>query len=354
MSITSVVTVVALLVPLNLIAGPEFPSDSRKSHPFCIAGPGDTILMAYRVGRSNSVQLARSTDTGLTWEVLSTVDCFDPLHYHGGHMTLMSDDSILMVVENRDFQRGWIRSVDGGRTWSDFILIPLEWKFPVYTYGPIYEMSDGRWAYAAYAQQNWPKENRFRPNQDVRMDADALIIWSQDEGKTWGDPISIPDPRDGNINLSEIALLEYEPGKFLAAIRSDDAYRIDDNKVAGFDGFYFSRSDDGQTWSTPQPLGDMGRQPHFHRIGDTFVLSYRQYAPWDGTGYATLRFSRDGLTWSRPFRVRRDVQDGPNLVQSHGQVIAFNQLYPVADFPVRQVIEIPDESRWFLSAIVKP
>lgn len=355
MLMRNVVAITAVLVPLSAIAvEAEFPLGIQHGYPFCIAGPDDTILMAYRIGKTNQVEVARSADTGLTWEVLSQVNCFDPVHYFGGHMTRMSDDSIVMVVKDRDLRLGWIRSTDGGRSWSEFVHIPLEWKFKVFAFGPLYEMSDGRWAYATYAQNDRPKSEGPFPMTTARADADSLIVWSEDQGKTWSEPISIPDPEDGNNSLNEIALLEYKPGKFLAAMRTDETFRRDDNKIAGFCGFYFSRSNDGINWSEPQPTGDIGRQPHFYRIGETFVLAYRQYAPYDRTGYATIRFSRNGLTWSRPFRIHRGVQDGPNIVQAGGLVVAFNQLAPTAEFPTRQVIEIPDEREWFLSPIVKP
>ena len=60
------------------------------------------------------------------------------------------------------------------------------------------------------------------------------------------------------------------PRNLVAAIRSDDV------ENGGFDGFYFSRSHDGLTWSVPKPVGDMGRQPHFFRLGNCLALTYRQ------------------------------------------------------------------------------
>ena len=63
----TVLVIIALLVPLlSQGAEPEFPPGIRHGYPFCIAGPNDTILMSYRVEKTTKVELARSSDAGLT------------------------------------------------------------------------------------------------------------------------------------------------------------------------------------------------------------------------------------------------------------------------------------------------
>ena len=108
--------------------------------------------------------------------------------------------------------------------------------------GPLYEVSDGRWAVCAYA---W----------DGAADGDALVIWSEDLGKSWGDPIAFPAATDRNRSMTEVALVELGPGSFLAAIRSDTS------ENGGFDGFYFSRSADGVKWSAGNRISTVSAKP---------------------------------------------------------------------------------------------
>ena len=317
-------TIVLCLMMSWLMADEPTPQFPPGQGGFWMAGPDGLIFMGF------ARQLARSDDAGLTWQIVSQLPC------QFNDFRLFSDGSIVVTGSRKEQRTGWTRSRDEGKTWSEFTPIPIEWDFRTRNYGPIYEMSDGRWAYAPYAETN--KHDR----------TNSLILWSDDQGTTWSQPIAFPEPIDGNQGKTEVALLEYQPGKLIAALRTDDT------DPGGFDGGYFSLSDDGYHWSVPKPIGDRIRQPHFYHIGNVFCLTYRQYAPWDGTGYATVRFSENGTSWSQPFRIRRSVQDGPNLVLSHGKVLAFNTLYPQNDVRTRQEIAIPNPSEWFLSPIRKP
>ena len=326
---TSVAMIVLVAVMLAADAAappaqPQFPASSVGG--FWIEGPDDTILMAHH-DSSGPPQLAESTDLGLTWRAVAALP-------DAGPMTRLADGSLVMVTNAPGIGRAWIRSPDHGRSWSGPTPIPVEFRNRVYSWGPIVETSDGRWAYCPYAQNG-------------NLDADALILWSSDRGRTWGEAIAFPTPVDGNKGLTEVALVQLGANVLLAAIRSDDV------KNGGVDGFYFSRSQDGVSWSAPEPVGDMGRQPHFFRLADCWALTYRQWIPERRTNFSAVRFSRDGGQWSRPYRIQEGVQDGACLIEVEGQVIAFNQLYPQAAIRTRRVIRIPDESDWFSSPEAK-
>ena len=326
---TSVAMIVLVAVMLAADAAappaqPQFPASSIGG--FWIEGPDDTILMAHH-DSIGSPQVVESADLGLTWRGVAALPNVGP-------MTRLADGSLLMVAPAPKIGLAWVRSVDHGRSWSDPTPIPIEFRNRVYSWGPIVETSDGRWAYCPYAQNG-------------NLDADALIVWSSDRGVTWGKPIAFPTPVDGNKGLTEVALVELGPNDLLAAIRSDDV------ENGGFDGFYFSRSKDGVNWSTPEPVGDMGRQPHFFRLADCWALTYRQWIPSRRTNFSAVRFSHDGLKWSRPYRIQEGVQDGACLVQVRGQVIAFNQRYPQAKERTRLVIRVPNSGDWFESSTSK-
>jgi hypothetical protein len=128
-------------------------------------------------------------------------------------------------------------------------------------------------------------------------------------------------------------VLQAGPGRYVAAIRADDT-------VGAWDGFYFSRSTDGLRWSAPEPFGDVGREPLVWRVDDQWVLTYRQYVQAERTQYSAVRLSRDGMNWSRPYRIESGVDSGATLLQVGDELIALNQRYPDRRKITRHVIDL--------------
>jgi hypothetical protein len=293
------------------------------SWPTWIEGPNDTILMSFNA--EGKVHIATSRDEGQSWEVASTIQVEEST-ISGGYFTRLSEETLLLTI-TRDEPRqvGWIRSDDHGQTWSEPTpILPLVPH--LYPYGPILVMPDGRWAYCPYYQR---EQEEFR----------ALLVWSGDQGKTWSEPIAFPTPTDGNQGLTECTVVQTGPGRYLAAIRGDEGPGNPD----AFDGFYFSRSENGLQWSAPEPLNERGRMPLFYRIGDSWVLAYRQYDFPQRTQHSVLRFSREGQEWSEPLIIESGVNAGPQLVQVQGKILAFNTLYPETATLTRHEVNIPDE-----------
>ena len=293
-----------------------------------ITGKHGKILMSYgNFPADDKIRLAESTDAGKSWRVFTT------LPYSAGYayMTRLADDSLVMVVYNgwayptnslRDL--GWIRSTDEGRTWSE--PTPIGVNVPsLYPWGPILEMPDGRWAYCPYSEKV--------DDEGVHLRTRCLLVWSEDRGRTWSDGIEFSTTADGNQGLTEGAVLQTGPHQFFAALRTDDT-------VDCWDGFYWSRSTDGLNWSVPESFGDVGREPLFYRIGDYWVLTYRQYVQEDGKQYSALRFSRDGVVWSDPVHIGEGVDSGACLVQVGDQLIAMNHEYPQRKKITRRVIDL--------------
>jgi hypothetical protein len=311
------------------------PTDGRGSpNPTWIEGPDDTILMAYGYNfpGDNKVRVASSSDAGLSWEEIATLTGYTTLDSPYNYLSRRADGSLAMVVVRGPHESiGWVHSLNHGRTWSEFHPIPVDSPpgYIVYTYGPIKEMSDGRWVFCPYMRKGVGEQ---------QVDGNGLVLWSDDRGKTWGKPIPFPRPKDGNVGCAETAVLQLDKNRYLAAIRSDDIKN-------GFDGFYLSRSEDGRSWSVPAPLEDIGRMPLFYRIGDYWALAYRQFVPADKAQYSVVRLSRDGGKWSKPLRIEKGVDRGPFLVQVKGKVIAMNDRYPGREHLTRHVIDIAELAR---------
>jgi len=289
--------------------------DAVGPWPTWIVGPDNTILMSFV--HDGKVHIASSQDTGRSWQVVSSVELAGK-QIEGwccGYFTRISETTLLMKIGERE-ESYWVRSDDNGRTWSQ--PTPILSGFYAST-APIRVMSDGRWATAFYFQK---KDNGYN----------ACILWSDDQGQTWSEPIEFPTPTDGNKALHESDIIELSPNNYVAAIRADDT-------VAGsWDGFYLSWSNDGLNWSVPvstsgaapPSLCERGRMPRLYRVGNLWALCYRLWDPALGIQHSAIRFSRDGREWSPPMITpySASVNAAPFIVQVNGRILAFNDRYP--------------------------
>lgn len=293
--------------------------------PAWVEGKSGSILRA--IAFDGRILVERSTDAGLTWMKYSSIDSHSGSLFPG-YLSRASDGSILFTLNSTTGSRhvSWIRSSDGGLTWSDPVLIMSlpEHYFP---YGPIIALPDGRWAYCPYYENHAVTPWEARP----------VVMWSSDQGRTWSQPASFPAPDDGNQGLTECAVTQLEAGKYVAAIRADEAPGNDN----AFDGFYLSYSDDGTNWSKPQSLRERGRMPLFYRIGNLWALTYRIYDVAAGLPRSAVRFSRNGTKWSDPVILESGVDAGAQLVQVKGKTVAFNTRYPDRQTQTRILLKVP-------------
>jgi len=279
--------------------------DSPGPWPTWLEGPDNTILMSFVL--DGEVHIASSQDVGRSWQVYATIQTegkgFAPCI--SGYFTRLSETTLLLRVY-ADTHSYWVRSDDNGRTWSQSISVVAGIGGGT---APIRVMSDGRWAAA---------HDRRRADGGY----DACVLWSSDQGQTWGEPITFPTPVDGNKCISENDIVELGPNSYVAAIRADEGME------GSWDGFYLSWSNDGLEWSAPVPLGDRGRMPLFYRVGNLWALCYRLYDAALGIQHSAIRFSRDGKDWSPPMLIEHGVNAAPFIVQVDRRIIAFNTRYP--------------------------
>lgn len=189
------------------------------------------------------------------------------------------------------------RSSDGGVTWS-----VDKQAFPetapdgasLIPFGTVVRARDGLrvTAYSAFTK-----------------DPGAYVIRSDDDGRTWKDPVRIQTP----LRINETTLWSDGQGNLLAAARER---RLE----------IFRSADDGKTWShvgaASEPRGIPG---HLLLLNDGRLLVSHGNREKDNEG-VDVRVSEDGgKTWSKPVRVADFVgYDGgyPSSVQrDDGQVV---------------------------------
>lgn len=120
-------------------------------------------------------------------------------------------------------------STDGGRSWG-----PIDTLFDqagTFVRQPIVVLPDGAWACPVFLCRTQPGE-RWVGNDDI-----SAVMISEDQGRTWSRH-DVPD----SIGCVHMNVQTLADGSLLALYRSRWA-----------DHIYASRSQDGRTWSAPQP-----------------------------------------------------------------------------------------------------
>lgn len=170
------------------------------------------------------------------------------------------------------------RSTDGGRTWQRTFAV----RAPAGTQSiiPFGDIVQGPRNILAAAVYSWTIP------QSSPEKSTAYLLFSKDDGNTWGDDVVI-----ATTDYNETALLRLKSGRWLAVIRTARDAHLD----------LFTSSDEGRTWSLDGPVTLPRQHPaHLLELSDGRVLmtyGIRERNHY-GVGY---RVSDDqGRTWGAP------------------------------------------------------
>lgn len=156
-------------VPVNSPHGPIALNDGRLLYPGVALWTPD-----------RKVRVCQSTDDGVTWEWIADIPTRpgdNPLEYHELHGVEAADGTLICHIRNHNAPNAretlQCESTDGGLTWT----VPHEigvWGLPSH----LLRLKDGR-LLMSYGYRRKPFGNQARI--------------SEDNGKTWGDPITLSD-----------------------------------------------------------------------------------------------------------------------------------------------------------------
>jgi len=143
-----------------------------------------------------------STDDGLTWEWTATIPTRpgdNPLEYHELHAVEASDGTIICHIRNHNNPNAretlQTESTDGGKTWTTPHPIGV-WGIPSH----LLRLKDGR-LLMSYGYRRKPFGNQAR--------------LSEDNGKTWGEPITLSDDGIGG-DLGYPSTVECDDGTLVS------------------------------------------------------------------------------------------------------------------------------------------
>ena len=236
------------------------------------------------IGVKGRLDWVRSTDGGRTWTLKLLVD--GPMDHRNPAVGQLKDGTVLVAYEIdrsygpngerlKDFTSGGLytmRSNDRGDTWKGPFKLPISLEDCASPFGKIVQLSDGTALLNVYFGKG--------PHPATK------VYRSKDSGETWGDPSVIAE------NYDETSLLVLPDERILAVLRSS---------VGGHLATSFS-SDKGRTWSAPHQVTRDNEHP-----ADVILLK---------DGRLLLAYGER----NRPFGVRamlsRDLGQtwGPNII----------------------------------------
>ncbi|MBF0244549.1 MAG: exo-alpha-sialidase [Planctomycetes bacterium] len=219
------------------------------------------------------IMLCDSTDRGRTWSEkrpLTEGTAGLSYHYNCSRISRLADGRIVVLVDKLFAAEGKASreechnmlyfSEDEGHTWSEPILTPARGIVP----DKLLELSSGRWLLSCHYM-----------DAEVGGKLVQRLWYSDDQGKTWSDPVIVG--RSENLNLCEVSILPMDDNTLVAFHR--------ENSSDGQDCYKTISHDQGESWSEPIrfPL------PGCHRPVSGFLQ--------DGRIMITHRFMQGGKGW---------------------------------------------------------
>jgi photosystem II stability/assembly factor-like uncharacterized protein len=241
-------------------------------------------------GSNSDVELWISNDAGHSWRYRSHITDHpeEPNGIRMNHAVGLNAKGELIAIVS-GYQEGQklpylplqrCLSSDHGRSWRrdhlDLDMVP---------HGDVFQLSNGRLGCSMYmTTRTTPRRRR------------AAIVFSDDDGKTWGNQRPMAD-----ADIGETHVIRQKNGNLLAVGRTSCVDRMDGALPHGTGEILLKSTDEGETWSEPKLLSPQGQEnAHLLELSDGQLLcSFTSRIP--GLFGVVLRMSSDGgVTWSLP------------------------------------------------------
>lgn len=319
----------------------------HASIPFTLELKPGEFLCVYRRGTAfyapdGVLAMVRSRDGGKTWQEDGIVrdPRLDqrPYSYSAPTFTKLRDGSLVMVAMRRDHsdptmlavnpktgslmpvQTLLFRSSDAGRTWSDPEIIEIPDELILDFSGPVIELTDGRWFIPFDRGKDYDDPG---PPRTFMMG-----LFSDDHGRTWGDPVTIADGRPEQIGYFHGRVIKLLDGRLFTLLWARD------EATGAFLPIHWVVSDvHGRNWSAPQATAIPGQTSWAADLGDGRMVAGYTYRDGEKPGIRAALSLDGGRTWDLERQVQLWDATGRETVgvaaidqypQSH-DVIAFGK-----------------------------
>ena len=230
-------------------------------------------------------------------DLQTIVDQEDGIYLGHPSTVLLEDGNTILIVYPKGHGKGEIiykRSKDGGKTWSDRLLVPYNWS----------------------SSKEVPTIHRVIDEKGLKR----IILWSglyparlavsEDDGETWSGLRPVGD-WGGIVVMGAVVDLK-TPGHYLAMFHDDGRFFKKDGKSTGIFTLYQTNSTDGGiTWSHPFPIYQ-NNEIHLCEPGIIRSPDGQQLAALlrenSRTKNSHVIFSNDeGGSWSTPVELPREL-----------------------------------------------
>jgi sialidase-1 len=222
------------------------------------AGYGHVSLPEEQLPRGGRISYCLSSDEGRSWSGARVLydgpdDDRDPSIVQLSNGSLICNFFSLRKKQMvKDGEAAWtglgswmVVSHDAGESWS----APMQIAKDYYCSSPIRELPDGRLILGLYRQTG--------------EESHGAIVFSEDGGKTWGEPVDIDT---GGYKLdAETDVIPLKDGSLYAVEREPKTTMC-----------YSVSRDGGRTWTVSRPIGFPGHCPYLLRtLDDIIILAHR-------------------------------------------------------------------------------
>ena len=233
--------------------------------------PDGEILVVYRIGAASdtedgTAELRRSRDGGRTWSQPETPW---PTSFGGRRGTIYAPTLTLVKPDHLVATILWVDreavpgaplfnpvtegclpmkillsdSFDRGRTWTAFreVVLPADIGPPSLT-SPIRKLASGRLLLSIESNKDWHSTEPWFQR--------VVYLYSSDEGRTWTKPITVCQDPTGRMRNWDQRVIAGPDGRLVSF-----SWMYDSEKVEYRDIARRISSDEGRTWTGPEPLG---------------------------------------------------------------------------------------------------
>lgn len=234
----------------------------------------------HHLNRENvRIVICESTDRGRTWSAKKplTEKCGKDSFFNCARISKLNDGRLAIICdkvkggENQSSEI-WVWLGDSeGAVWSEPTVYPFCGIVP----DKLLQLKNGRLIIAAH----------FKSPDNGNLE--QYLWYSDDEGKTWSDRVTVAAHPD--YNLCEVSILECENNTLVAFLR--------ENSFKGYDMMKVISYDNGETWgeliNTPV---DGGHRPVSGFLNDGRVMVTYRYIPCGTQNVFAAFFNKEALT----------------------------------------------------------